>query len=68
MKAVWPRGRDRSSWEDMGVDPEMMVEYVRWVRWTMRYPRLTVSSTAGIMAAQHQERLIEEGLLVAGVG
>ena len=57
--------------DDMDLDPVKTPEYARWERWRdhaapTAYGFLD-SADAGIMAAQYQERLMEDGLSVAGV-
>ena len=57
--------------DDMDLDPVKTPEYARWERWrdhaaATAYGFLE-SAEAGIMAARYQERLMEDGLSVAGV-
>ena len=57
--------------DDMDQDPVKTPEYARWERWrdhaaAPAYGFLD-SADAGIMAARYQERLMEDGLSVAGV-
>ena len=57
--------------DDMDLDPVKTPEYERWERWrdhaaATAYGFLD-SADAGVMAAQYQERLMEDGLSVAGV-
>ena len=57
--------------DDMDLDPVKTPEYARWERWrdhaaATAYGFLD-SADAGIMAARYQERLMEDGLSVAGV-
>ena len=57
--------------DDMDVDPVKTPECARWERWrdhaaATAYGFLD-SADAGIVAAQYQERLMEDGLYVAGV-
>ena len=57
--------------DDMDLDPVKTPEYARWERWqdhaaATAYGFLD-SADDGIMAARYQERLMEDGLSVAGV-
>ena len=65
------RARPAFNRDDMDLDPVKTPEYARWERWrdhaaATAYGFLD-SADAGIMAAQYQERLMEDGLSVAGV-